>query len=276
MAIDLARPLDSFSGVAKNSTATVTLPGGVVYDALHVEYNHSGDTDFDISKISDVKLNLNGESIIECSGQDLIDLEAYKGNPEEEGYFTIQLAELVAKTFDGKHAFGLITSGADSISLEVTIGETNAVVPTLKGFADTRPRPMQNGKYVPRVWVPKIRNFPAAASAGGPFEISNLPRRADVRLKRVLVRAPNATNLQVERDQIKMFDLSKARNEYIQARHKKVPLADTIMFDPIADGFALAKLFPTASNSLVFRLQMSAAGEATALVESVWLESNPR
>lgn len=275
MAIDIYRPTDSFSGVGKNQTATVTLPGGVVYDALHLEYN--ADANFDASKITGIRLNLNGEDIIDVKGTDLVDVEKYKGRDEVAGFLTIQLAEMLANTFDGKHSYGLITSGRDAISLEVDIGDTGATAPALSAFSTSRPVPRsKEGAPLLRKFIPKMKRYTGNASAAGDYEIHTLPRRPDVRYKRVYFQGANITKLTVERDQQKIYELTKARNEYIQKRHEKVAVADTFVFDPIVDGYALAKAFPTASNSLVFRLAMSNAGKADALVESVWIESMPR
>lgn len=265
------KPLDSFSGVAKNSTATVTLPGGVVYDALHFEFNE--DANFTIAQIQAVRLNLNGEDIIDVSGTVLQMIEAYKGNAAQTGYFTLQLAEILAKTFDGSLAYGLITTGKDAVSVEVAIGDTGTTVPTLEAFAETRAIPLNKDKQpMRRRFVPKLRRFTNNASAGGPFEISTLPRRPDVRYKRIYFEGANINGLEIERDGYKPFKLTKARNEYFQKRWGATPQADHVVFDPIVRGWAMADTFATASASLVFRLEMAAAGQADAIVESVWIE----
>lgn len=277
MSLDIIKNLDSFSGVGKNQTATVTLAGGVVYDEIHLEFNQ--DANFTRDKITSIRLNLNAEDIIEVSLEELDMINQYRDEKHAvtSGFAAICLKEIIAKSYEGSNAYGLITSGADAISLEVDIGDTGATSPTLKAFAVTRARPTDAaGRLIPRLYIPKIRKFTNNASAGGKFEISTLPRRPDVRFKRVHFVGANITGLAVERDQIKLHDTTKARNEYILKRYGRVPQTDHYHFDPVMDGYVLKKLFPTLSNSLVFTLDMSAAGQCDAIVESVWQERNPR
>ena len=265
--MDTYRPLDSFASVGEGQTAVVALQPGPTYDEIHLEFPYSVTVgaEFTSAHIAAVRLNLNGEDIVDVKGTDLVMLEAYEGNAEQNGYLTLSLKEIIAKSFDGSHMTGLVTVPGDALSLEVDILGTGAsAVVTLKGFATTSPsRPA-------RVLIPKLRRFPFTAGAGGDFEITTLPRGP--RVKRIHFDGANVANVIAERDQLKLYDLSKARAEYNAKRFGRVPQANWFHFDPIVDGYAAAKMMITKSTSLVFRLNMSDAGSAHALVESVWGE----
>ena len=274
MSFDRHKPLDSFSSVGEGQTANVALQPGVIYDALHLEYPYdaTAGAEFQSAHITGVRLNLNGEDIIDCSGDDLISLEAYEGNATVNGYITISLRELIARTAEGDHATGLVTQKGDAVSLEVDISGTGAsAVVTLAGFADTRPVPAGMKRTV----IPKIRKFSFSSSVAGAFEITTLPKGANV-IKRVHFQGSTIDHLTVERDDVKLFDLSKTRNEYLQGRYSRVPQTNTYTFDPILDGYAKAKVMNMNAASVVFRLNLTGAGSANALVESVHPERNAR
>lgn len=263
--MDIYRPLDSFNSVGEGQTANVQLQPGPTYDELHFEYPYSAvaGAEFDISHFTGFRLNLNGEDIIDVTGADLVMLEAYEGNAEQPGYFTLSLVELIARTFDGANYTGLVTGKGDSISIEVDISGTGAAASvTLKGFAKTSPsRPSRD-------YVPKLRKTPMSASAAGDFEVTTLPRGP--RYQRIHFNKGDINKLTIERDQFKMYELTAARMDYIAKRWDRVPQAGWFHFDPIVDGYALAKNFVSQSTSLVFRFDLATAGSLNALIESVW------
>lgn len=263
-------PLNSFSSVGEGETANVALEtGGVIYDNIHVEYPNSAllDAEFDVSNMQ-VRLNLNGEDIVDVPAADLVTIEGYEGNAEILGYFTISYRELIAKTADGDFSTGLVTMPGDTLTLEIDIGGTgiNAVI-TLKAFADTRARP----KGVVRTVIPKIRVVPISTDVSGQSEITNMNKGPVY--KRVHFKSASMTDMEIEADQVKLWKLSKARNEYVQKRYGRVPQAGVFTFDPIVDGYAKLRVLLTAGlYSLIFRPTMSAAGSMNAIVESVWPE----
>ncbi len=267
--MDINRPLDSFSSVGEGQTANVAIQPGPVYDEIHIEYPHSttAGAEFTASHITGVRLNLNGEDIIDVKGTDLVMLEAYEENPEQLGYLTISLRELIAKTMDGAELTGLVTLKGDAISLEVDISGTGAsAVVTLKGFAVTSP-----ARSV-RQWVPKMRRVPLSASAAGDFEVTTLPRGP--RYMRIHFNKADINQLTIERDQYKLYQQTAARMAYLAKRQKRVPQTGWFHFDPILDGYAIAKNMVSASTSLVFRFDLATAGSLNALVESLWPEQN--
>lgn len=274
--MEIHRPLDSFTSVGEGETAVVALHGGPTYDEIHLEFPYSttAGAEFTEAHITGVRLNLNAEDIISVSGSDLKMIDLYEGQIGVNGYLTISLKELIAKTWGGMYQTGLVTFPSDSISLEVDILGTGAsAVVKLKGFASTSAPPEP---YVREV-IPKIKTYPLAATNSGPFEITTLPRGPLI--KRVHFAAPNMTKLTIERSdngvEYKLFELEKARAEYLSDRHKMVPQTGYFHFDPIMTGFPLKDEMKTGALSLVFRAEMSAPGPVNPLVESVWPDQVP-
>jgi Viral coat protein P2 N-terminal domain len=271
-------PLGSFSSVGEGETANVSVAtGGVIYDALHFEYPYSAvvGSEFDTSHMR-LRVVLNEEDIVDIPVADLISREAYHGNAEQQGYFTMSFREIFAKTFEGDHITGLVTMPNDNLSIEVDITGTGAsATVTLKAFADTRPTPLlKNGRQIPRTLVPKLRILPVVSEAGD-REVDTMARGPVY--KRVFIKASDIERLVVETAEgaslSKKWDLTKARNEYLQKRFGKVPQAGMFVFDPIVDGYARLKVLNTAGlNGLVFRSTKTAQGSMNYLIESVWPE----
>lgn len=271
-------PLGSFSSVGEGETANLSVAtGGIIYDGFHFEYPKSavGGSEFDTSHMH-LRIVLNEEDIVDVPVADLISREAYHGNAEQDGYFSMSMREIFAKTFEGDHITGLVTMPNDNLSIEVDILGTGAsATVTLKAFADTRPTPLlKNGRQVPRVLVPKLRILPVVSEAGD-REIDTMARGPVY--KRVYIKASDIERLVVETAEganlVKKWDLTKARNEYLQKRHGKVPQAGMFVFDPVVDGYARLKVLNTAGlNGLVFRSTKTAQGSMNYLIESVWPE----
>jgi len=270
-------PIGSFSSVGEGETANVAVAtGGIIYDAFHFEYPKSAvvGSEFDASHMH-LRISLNTEDIVDVPVADLISREAYHANAEQDGYFTLSFRDIMAKTFEGDHITGLVTMPDDNLSIEVDIVGTGAgATVTLKGFADTRPTPTigNTNRQIPRVLVPKLRILPVNSEAGD-REVDTMARGPVY--KRVFIKADDIERFVVETSEgpnsVKMWDLSKARNEYLQKRHGKVPQAGMFVFDPIVDGYGRLKVLNTAGLSgLVFRSTKTAQGSMNYLIESVW------
>ena len=259
-------PLQSFASVGQNQTAVVSLEVGPTYDEIHFEYNYdaTGGDEFDMSHFTGIRLNLNGTDIVDVKGSDLILLEGYEGQSGSNGYFTLSLRELIARSFDGENLTGLVTQLGDSISIEIDIANAKAISgdPSLKGFAVTSPA--RNVRSI----VPTLKRFSFANSATGPFEITSLPKGPHI--KRMHFLSANMNGLKVYRNNFKHYDLSLARTNYLSSRNGRVAQANTFTFDPISDGWVLAKMFATAgAQSLIYECEMTGTGSVPVLVEGV-------
>ena len=270
-------PLSSFSSVGEDQTANVAVStGGTIIDAFHFEYPKSAvvGEEFDASHMH-LRVNLNSEDIVDVPVSDLISMEAYDGNAEQDGYFSLSFRDIMAKTYEGDHITGLVTMPGDNLSIEVDIDGTGATATvTLKGFMDTRPAPTigNSNRQIPRTLVPKLRVLPIESEAGD-REVNTLPRGPVY--KRIFIKASDIEKLVLETSEgpnaVKKFDLTAARNNYLQKRHGKVPQAGMFVFDPIMDGYAKSKVLNTNGlTGLVFRSTKTGAGAMNYLIQSVW------
>ncbi|WP_299695560.1 major capsid protein P2, partial [uncultured Vibrio sp.] len=110
--------LNSFTGADYGEKATLTLPIGPTYEEIFLETNLAA------AQLRRVTITLNADEIIVLDGELIKKLEAYKGLTQTDGFFTIPLADITAKTKNGVSYTGLVTEMGDNITLEVEIAST--------------------------------------------------------------------------------------------------------------------------------------------------------
>lgn len=255
--------LNSFTGIGYGQKSTVILSVGPTYEEIQLR------TNLDASLIKRVAVNLNGEEIYILTGQELLDLEAYKKQPSKAGFFTIPFADIVGKTKNGIRATGLVTERGDNITLEVELGtpadpQTAPDINLSAWAVVSEPQPM-------RLIVPRIRPQTMQATAGGDNEFLSLVSGAAISVRRMHFKSDKVTNLKIERDHRKVYECDKEYAEYLAKRNQRAPQAGYFHFDPTQRGFFLQDLFPTVhSSQLKFTVTTSQAlGTLPILVESV-------
>lgn len=253
--------LNSFTGTGYGEKATLTLPIGPTYEEIFLETNLSA------AQLRRITITLNGDEIIVLDGELIKALEAYKGLAQTEGFFTIPLADISAKTKNGVRYTGLVTESGDNITLEVEVASTNqdsAPSIQLQAWATV------SARQAVRVLVPKIkRQTMQASSTENEFlELVSGPLHL---VRRMHFLSGEIHALQIHRDFVKVFDSSKGLEEMRAKRNRRFWQADCFHFDPIMRGFYIDELFATMHNSeLKFTVKTKKpVGSIPIIVESV-------
>ncbi|MCA1809400.1 MAG: major capsid protein P2, partial [Lentisphaerae bacterium] len=119
----------------------------------------------------------------------------------------------------------------------------------------------------PLGWVKHVRVFNYNPSAGGEFEISDLPKGH--LFNQVHFASGDVDALRIERDRFVVFERNAAENILALSDGVRVPQSDYFHFDGTEDGNG-GEMFETRGVSdLRFVLNMSAAGSVPVIVESV-------
>ncbi|EFP97443.1 major capsid protein P2 [Vibrio caribbeanicus] len=253
--------LNSFTGADYGEKATLTIPIGPTYEELFLETNLSA------AQLKRVTISLNADEIIVLDGELIKKLEAYKGLASTEGFFTIPLSDITAKTKNGVRYTGLVTESGDNITLEVEIApasQENAPKVQLQAWASVSARQQA------RVVVPKIKKQTMQASStenefldlvSGPLQL----------VRRMHFLNGDIHSLQIHRDFVKVYDSSRKLEEMRAKRNRRYWQADCFHFDPIMRGFYIDELFPTAHGSeLKFTVKTNQPqGSIPIIVESV-------
>ncbi|WP_029790679.1 major capsid protein P2 [Vibrio harveyi] len=253
--------LNSFTGADYGEKATLTIPIGPTYEEFFLETNLSA------AQLKRVTISLNADEIIVLDGELIKKLEAYKGLASTDGFFTIPLSDITAKTKNGVRYTGLVTESGDNITLEVEIAPTSqssAPKVQLQAWATV------SARQLARVVVPKIKKQTMQASStenefldlvSGPLQL----------VRRMHFLNGDIHTLQIHRDFVKVYDSSRALEEMRAKRNRRFWQADCFHFDPIMRGFYIDELFATAHQSeLKFTVKTSKPqGSIPIIVESV-------
>ncbi|MCC2525751.1 major capsid protein P2 [Vibrio coralliilyticus] len=139
--------LNSFNGTGYGEKASLTIPVGPTYAEIFLE------TNLNASQLQRVSISLNADEIIVLDGEMMKKLEAYKGLTQTDGFFTIPLSDITAKTKNGVRYTGLVTELGDNITLEVEIADnSNTNPPAIKLHAWAT----VSARHDVRVVAPKI------------------------------------------------------------------------------------------------------------------------
>jgi hypothetical protein len=250
------KPLNSFNGVAFNSKASMSLPVGPTYNEIHLQ------TSLTAAQIRQVSIVLNGDTIIQVSGEDLVMMEKYKGHFVEAGTFVIPFTNPNAKNQNGGNFGGLVTLLGENITLEIEIGNGSGAL-TLDAVAFQAPAQAR------RVWLSRIRTHVMQASATGWNDFTTFPTGAAINLRRVFFKGA-VNRLKIERDNFILFDAKKEGQAFQQKRVGRFPQDGIFIFDPTMYGYEQADVLNTGNQSeFVFRVDAGEAKPIPILVESI-------
>ena len=263
--IQLASP----DGLAWNQKATMKLEGGPTYDEIILDF---GGTITAASKVVRVALNLNGDEIIRLTGAELKMLEAYRGLYGENDMFCISFEDIANKSVEGQKITSLVTVPGDNLTLTVEIGNftTNSNdALEMKGYARV------SAAQAVRKFIPRIYSVVVNAAAAGENDYTSLTRGP--RVRSIHFKTTNMTGLRIKRDRIEVHEpIPVDVNNMLLKRHGRTPQAGYYHFDPTATKFGIRDLFATkVQESLVFKLNVSAAETITALIQSIEMIAVP-
>lgn len=257
------KKLNSFIGQQWGEKATVKLANGPTYNEIHLVTNIT-----DSSRIERVVVNLSGTEIYSLTGAELKMLELYKKHPIEQDVYIIPFADISNNTLNGIRHTGLVTERNDNINLEIYLKDNGGAdwgEPSIKGVAYV------SAAQPARILLPMIKTQTMQAGTEGDNEYTTLPSGANKTVRRMHFKHADVTDLKIERDGANVFEIDKSGNELQQKRFGRTPQAGYYHFDPIASGFGMDGLFPTAhASELKFTVKTSSvAGTIPILVESI-------
>lgn len=256
----MPQELNAFSGVAKNSRAHMQLTPGATIQQVELISNIT-----DATKITKVEVVLNGASIVDVTGADLVFLTNYTKRSRGEGRYAINFFNPEAATINSHRLGELVTLPSDQITVYVTFGDTGETVPTLRARALVTPsQPV-------RYFVPKLFSLNIDPASTGENVFQWQQRSVSNFIKRLHFQAEHLTKMRVIRDDLRIFEASRDDNNAdLSEGGDNAPQANCFHFDPGHIGYQLEGLFSTvARKSLEFRYDMAQVQPVRVLVETV-------
>lgn len=253
--------MPSAQGVGAGQTATFRLPIGRTYHNLLLTY--SGVT---LAQMTEIRLVVNGKTQRRITGGDWQDsLNKFVKHAAANGVLRIDL-DRSRMRLKGGEEFTAIGTGVQgdpqqitTMSLEIDI-DAGAAAPALALKAiqsDPSPAGM----------ISKLREFSYAPSAGGDYEIADLPK-GDL-IGRIYFRKAGINSVKIERDGFVVFERTAAENSLIQTDGERAPQADVFIFDPSELGFAGEQLATAGVQDLRITVNVAAGGAMPVVVEYI-------
>lgn len=236
--------LDSFTAVGPGEVANLVLANGVRYDEIHLESNQAANIEY-------VRLTLNAVEVFRLTRAELSLLDTYDGLNSTTGFISIPLAMVQAQMLDSQLISGLVTGPGDNVVMEVKFADA-AVSPVLKAFANV------SAHAGVRSLVRRFVKYTIPVAASGEVDFTSIVKGP--RILRMYFKSGNVDKLEIKQDQRTVYELTKARNDFLLKRSGKNLVADHFIFDSIKRDFPVIDAMPTNFQNLNFRLTIGAGG----------------
>lgn len=263
------RKMPSFNTVAAGSTSSVTIPKGPTYYGFDIYATIGGvaATAADMkSQISEVRLKVNGVTRWEAWATHIIEcLFEYYGKTLANGVLPLMLVDPDYKTIPAMDNMAWGTADVDTLTMEVDLA-AGATIDAMSVYATVL------GEARPLGTVIEVHRITVAPAATGVFELSDLPRfNGDLRAMHFdLTGAAAATAVELQINQVNVFDTNLTVWNNIVSRSGRTPQTDFIHYEPtylnrLDDKIVLGR----AVQDFRFKLTMSAAGSVPLIMETV-------
>lgn len=279
MSLKTFRLAPSFEGVAAGQTATLRLPTGLTYETLLIDY--AGVT---LAQMTGIRVLANGKEIMNYrSGTELDSDNQYKGRVAAAGIIALDFKRYGLRTRAGEELTSIGTGLPQDLRETITVNGQTVPNPrynpwpvntlTLEIDIDAAAAaPVLSCAMVQRAPEPtgailKVRRLDYAPAAAGDFQISDIPR-GDI-INMVHFRANNVLNARLEIDNFTAFNLSVARNTFIQTDGVRVPVAGAYRHDPTYDGFGSEGIVTVGVGDMRYTLNMGGAIALPVTVEYI-------
>lgn len=276
--------MPSAEGLAAGQTATFKLPIGRRYHEMQLDYVATGaGAAFAVSDISEIRIFANGKVIHRYSGADRDKMNQFDGRSAATisataGRLVIPFDRFNLKTLAGQEESALNTGidsppmpGASyitSLYMEVDVAAT-AVGSLSMNMNATQSDRLAGGAGT-IIHIQKHTRDPAGA---GEFEISDLPRgtQTSQALNRIFFKpsANDISDVVIERNLYKIFERSKALNEYVQKDGVRTPQSGFIVIDKTERGIGGDPIALVGATDFRYRLTMT--GAASLVIYSEYI-----
>ena len=251
--------LPGIEGASAGNTAVLRIPRGRTYKQIFMEY--SGVT---LAQMNEIRVVMNGDVRARFKGADFLDkYNQFEGRAAAAGSIALDFERYNLRTKDAEEITALGTGDPQdptpitSLSLEIDI-DAAAAGPQFTFTARTQPA-SQLGLFK------AVKNFVYNPTATGEYDIVDLPLGPV--MNRIVLQNTNITRVQIERDDVIIFDRSKALNAQIQADGVRVPDSDWFVIDPTEIGNGSSGIITAGVQSFNVKITLSTAGAVPVLVE---------
>lgn len=256
--------LPSLSRVVAGSKATLEIPVGPTYHRL--TFDASG-TSLAASHFKRIDVLIDGKVVQTYKDlQRLMDLNGYYNRAADTvnqfclHFFRAELFDIIYR-----RAPGIGTSDVQTFHIEIDLDATAPSDIAITAHAYIDPQPQELGVFI------KVREYPYSSPVSGQVEIDKLPRGAFY--SAVHLFKPDITAVEVEADQVKIVDATKAvleREQKGSSPVKRVPLtAKATHLDWMVEGDAAQSIKTDAVQDFRIKMTLETAGAVDIVTETL-------
>lgn len=201
--------LPSLSNVSAGSTATLQIPRGVTYDAIHLEY--SGVT---LAQLKNIEVRINGKVIQSfVDGVRLQDINKYYKRNVKAGILTLWFVRPEMDNNALRRMTAIGTADVATFDLRMDI-DAAAAAPVITAWAI-------KSNQQPLGMITKIKRFPASSATAGLKEIDNIPKEG--RIAAIHLFKSDITSAEIELDSSKVYEFTKTLGAGVQTDYGRNP-----------------------------------------------------
>lgn len=245
--------MPSFSGVAEGAQCAIDLPVGLTYESLTLVL---GGTTFTPAHMTAIELRLNGKSIWDVTGPQLVDINKFYGMTDNTNFLTLWFIRPYLANLLDQRLTALGTKDVQTLSLHIDISGSTA--PTLAATA------MQS-EAQPLGLITKIKSFPKTLGAGV-NEIDTLPR-SGARVAAFHLFLDDVVDVEIEANGVKIYKAAKTLGSEMQSQSGRTPDADVTHIDFLLDGDIRHALATVNLQDWRLRPNSTAGGALKTVVE---------
>lgn len=249
-----SKTLTSFSNVSAGSTATLQLPLGATYDAIHIEYD--GVT---LAQLKNIEVRINGKVIQSfIDGVRLQDINKYYKRNVKSGIITLWFIRPEMDNVGLRRMTAIGTADVATFDLRVDI-DAAATAPVLTAYAN-------KSNQAPLGMITKFKRFPASSATAGQKEIDNIPREA--RIAAIHLFKEDIAKCEVEVNERPVYDFGKVLGAGVQVDYGRNPnSAKHTTVDFTLEGDPSQALVVQGANDFRLRTELTTAGAFDIVVE---------
>jgi len=262
---------DAFNGSSANGyngKFNLQLPAGITYKEITIHGENLGN-----EQLRRVTLSLNGDSIVDVTGEVLRTIQKYKGEAIRNGKWVIPFSDFSMTTQEGQNLTSLVTLPGENVILEV---ETDVASPSQKNgnkVASIRAEGVLGISQTQRLTVPRIYRDVMNGGVAGENRFKNFVNQNrttnPVRIRRAHMFDGSINNLEIKRNGITLFDKTKDDQNYSLERFGKIPQTGIYHFDAVKTDFGVADPLRTQGSTFEMIPTKTAVGDFEVIFETL-------
>ncbi len=262
---------DAFNGSSANGyngKYNLQLPAGITYKEITIH-----GTDLNNNQLRRVTLSLNGDSLIDISGEILRMLQKFKNESIRDGKWVIPFTDFSMTTQEGQNLTSLVTLPGENVILEVeTDAPTSEQVKNQK-VASIRAEGVLGISQTQRLTVPRIYRDVMNGGVAGENRFKNFVNQNrttnPVRIRRAHLLDGSIENLEIKRNGVTLFDKTLEDQNYSLERFGKKPQAHIYHFDAVKTDFGVADPLRTQGSTFELIPTKTQVGDFEVIFETI-------